>query len=426
MSLTKRLLSVLALLSTVFSAQDSFAQGNPNLPRPRSSAPPLQLETVVGAPVGTAVDWAHLRGKVVVLEFWATWCAPCIGEIPAINALVKSLDPAKVQSISISDEDPAKVNAFLKNKPISGWIGIDTTSHVFDRYGVVARPATIVVDAKGKIVSNSVPPDGLSSTQLLALAKGRSNSITESSDSKVKARSEAARSQAFADQFSSAGAGQADTGGSKDALFSLSLTASSADGVPHLYFGGPQSYDVLGASIKILLIKAFGYNNDRITMDESAFPKQAYNLSVHAKDVPEDALRAAVETALCSGTSTQIEHHKSEEDVLLLQKMNGVSATAAAQEASGLAFYDEKKSSAVMMTASSRQIASLAEDALGIPVMDESDSAAICNGNGKIAKGDQAALRELLQKRCGLTLVPGRRVVDRIKVNPAVRLPKKF
>jgi cytochrome oxidase Cu insertion factor (SCO1/SenC/PrrC family) len=90
-----------------------------------------------------------LEGKVVVLEFWATWCAPCIESIPHLNQLVGSLDPVKFQFISIDDEDPKVVKAFLAKKKMAGWIGVDTSSGVFTRYGVKSRPSTIVVDGNG-------------------------------------------------------------------------------------------------------------------------------------------------------------------------------------------------------------------------------------------------------------------------------------
>ena len=86
----------------------------------------------------------------MVLEFWATWCAPCIGEITAINNLVKSVDPSKVQFISITDEDAKSVENFLTKKHISGWVGIDSSSKTFERYGVASRPVTIVIDPGAK------------------------------------------------------------------------------------------------------------------------------------------------------------------------------------------------------------------------------------------------------------------------------------
>src|SRR5256885_9164516 len=89
-------------------------------------APPLRLTQLLQAPPGAQADWHALHGKVVVLEFWATWCEVCVADLPQFNKLVASLDPKRFQFISVDDEDPAIVAAFLAKRKIAGWVGIDT------------------------------------------------------------------------------------------------------------------------------------------------------------------------------------------------------------------------------------------------------------------------------------------------------------
>jgi thiol-disulfide isomerase/thioredoxin len=62
-------------------------------PEKGSPAPSLDRLKLLQAPVGARADWASLKGKVVVLEFWATWCSPCVASLPHLNQLVESLDP---------------------------------------------------------------------------------------------------------------------------------------------------------------------------------------------------------------------------------------------------------------------------------------------------------------------------------------------
>src|SRR5271156_4073363 len=110
-----RCLSMIALaVACAGMALSQAAVANKNLPVVGKAAPELSLTQLMQAPAGASADWAGLRGKVVVLEFWATWCAPCIGEIPVLNALNAAVDPSKVQIVSVDDEDPAVVQAFLK------------------------------------------------------------------------------------------------------------------------------------------------------------------------------------------------------------------------------------------------------------------------------------------------------------------------
>ncbi|MCB2406995.1 TlpA family protein disulfide reductase [Hymenobacter lucidus] len=74
------------------------------------SLPLLTLE-------GKSVNLSALKGKVVFVNLWASWCPPCVAEMPGIHALYKKLDPAKVAFVMISlDENPAKARTLLKRR----------------------------------------------------------------------------------------------------------------------------------------------------------------------------------------------------------------------------------------------------------------------------------------------------------------------
>src|SRR5579884_1311329 len=68
-------------------------------PKAGTPAPPLRLTQLFQAPSNAQADWQALRGKVVILEFWATWCEICVAELPDFNKLVASLDSKKFQFI---------------------------------------------------------------------------------------------------------------------------------------------------------------------------------------------------------------------------------------------------------------------------------------------------------------------------------------
>jgi len=205
------------LCPLIFTASAQVAVLNPNAPKPGTPAPALAFTHLLQSPAGAKADWASLHGKVVVLEFWATWCAPCIAEIPVLNALAGSLDPAKVQFISVDDEDPAVVEAFLKSKPISGWIGIDTSGKLYERFGVNARPTTMVVDPEGRIVSATIRPEQIKSDQILALADGQEVVLGGDVDPKVQAELNTALARAMSAQTGKAS-------GSANSLFEIRLT----------------------------------------------------------------------------------------------------------------------------------------------------------------------------------------------------------
>src|SRR5580765_7099347 len=78
--------------------------------RPGQPAPELNLRKILQAPPDAKADLKGLRGKVVILEFWATWCAPCIEVQPHLNDLIEKFKDKPVQIISITNEDENKVS----------------------------------------------------------------------------------------------------------------------------------------------------------------------------------------------------------------------------------------------------------------------------------------------------------------------------
>lgn len=113
-------------------------------------APPLTLKALLQSPQRKLKE-SDLMGKVVVLEFWATWCTPCMANLPHLNKLNAEFAGKKVVFISITDEPEDKVNLFLHKRKMNGWIGIDSNFMTNKSYGIEGWPATIVIDANGMV-----------------------------------------------------------------------------------------------------------------------------------------------------------------------------------------------------------------------------------------------------------------------------------
>lgn len=112
-------------------------------------APALDAKDLSGKPV-TKDDWP---GKVVLVNFWATWCPPCREEIPELLQLKKEFgERLQIVGISEDDDPPAKVVKFAKEKGMTYPIVL-ATSELIDAYGgVPALPTSFLIDTQGRVV----------------------------------------------------------------------------------------------------------------------------------------------------------------------------------------------------------------------------------------------------------------------------------
>ena len=130
-------------------AADPAAYVPPTLPRP---APEFSLKDLSGKPISNET----LKGKVVLLDFWATWRAPCRKSMPELEALHRKYAARglAVVGISIDEAGPAAVKKFITRRKISYPIALDSeTSPAWQTYRIKAIPAAYLIDREGRIVA---------------------------------------------------------------------------------------------------------------------------------------------------------------------------------------------------------------------------------------------------------------------------------
>ncbi len=102
--------------------------------------------------------WAlkDLKGKVVLVNFWATWCPPCRKEMPDLNGLYKTFEKKGLVVLSISDENPEKVLPYVKEHPVEYPILLDPGDVTEKAYHIEGIPKSFVYDRDGKIVAQAI------------------------------------------------------------------------------------------------------------------------------------------------------------------------------------------------------------------------------------------------------------------------------
>ncbi|MEO6910961.1 MAG: TlpA disulfide reductase family protein [Edaphobacter sp.] len=118
-----------------------------------------------------SVDLAKLHGDVVVLNFWATWCAPCIEELPSLMAMQRRLPQVKVLAVS-TDEDASAYSQFLIDHPMGDLTTVrDGQQRANALYGTFRYPETYVIDRKGIIRRKFIGPQEWTSPEIMAYLK---------------------------------------------------------------------------------------------------------------------------------------------------------------------------------------------------------------------------------------------------------------
>jgi uncharacterized protein (TIGR03435 family) len=158
--MTKQLVRMPMLAWLIFAS--SIAHGQ--------QAPPLHVTQWLQAPAGFRGQWSELRGKVVVLEFWATWCSPCVRAIPHLNQLAEEFRGQDVAFLAVTDDNADRLKPFLAKHPMKAIIGIDSDRKGWKGFSVPNIPHTVLIGKDGSILGATYPENVTADVLRKALA----------------------------------------------------------------------------------------------------------------------------------------------------------------------------------------------------------------------------------------------------------------
>ncbi|UCD79215.1 MAG: TlpA family protein disulfide reductase [Desulfobacterales bacterium] len=108
---------------------------------------------------GMSVDLADYRGKIVFLNFWATWCPPCVAEMPSMEKLHQKFRNKDFAMVSISLQDnPAQVKDFFNKNKLTFTALLDSTGEIGAGFGLREIPTTLILDKAGRAIGIVMGP----------------------------------------------------------------------------------------------------------------------------------------------------------------------------------------------------------------------------------------------------------------------------
>ena len=165
-SLKHKILGPLVLLAAAGAlyvfAMPSYRQGEASLAGRKAIDFPLQVD-------GRVMHLADMKGKVVVLNFWASWCPPCVEETPSLIQLQQAIASKGGVVLGVSvDDDVQAYNKFLQDNRVNFPTFVDASKKIAPEYGTSMYPETYLIDREGRLARKIVGPQDWQSPEVMA------------------------------------------------------------------------------------------------------------------------------------------------------------------------------------------------------------------------------------------------------------------
>jgi len=377
----KTFLMALAMMIGSGTARAELAAGE--------RAPAFRIDKVLNAPVSKVGSLASLKGKVVFLDFWATWCPPCVASLPHMNKIVQAVKGKPIVIIAVTDEPADTVKEFLKTHPIDAWVGIDLEKNAVNAFKAKSRPDGYLIGKDGKLLAR-ISPSSLKEQDLLDAAAGKfTPRPIEQEETAVQS--------------------------SADAKTYLELKIASASGKFKMSSGGGK-FETQSIPLSNTIAYLWDVEDDQVIVASPAISA----LNVYLKTSPDNYDQGVelLKSALQSSLGIKVTPEQNEADVYLLTLSTAAGAPrpkpAAPETRLALTSYG---GGSMVGTADMDRAARVLWSGMDKPVMNGTGLKGGYEFDMQWKYKDQAELAKLLADQ-GLVLVPARRTVDFLRVTP--------
>jgi peroxiredoxin len=121
---------------------------------------------------GHTISRSNFGGRLLVLNFWATWCAPCVEEVPSLDRFSKLMASSGVVVLGVSvDKDPKAYHDFLTRANVSFLTARDPGAKISSDYGTFKYPETYIIDSSGKVVQKIIGEENWTDERMLSYVK---------------------------------------------------------------------------------------------------------------------------------------------------------------------------------------------------------------------------------------------------------------
>jgi thiol-disulfide isomerase/thioredoxin len=164
--------AVLAALAVLYGIGPSQAKLNPPQPLKVEAKPGAVPKAPFSDAQGATHNLGEFKGHYVLLNLWATWCAPCVAELPALTKLQASVPGLKVVAVDVGHDKSDVAQAFLKSHKVAQ-LGtfVDADLALLHAFGAYGLPTTVLIDPSGKAIAKAEGPGEWASPASIAYFK---------------------------------------------------------------------------------------------------------------------------------------------------------------------------------------------------------------------------------------------------------------